>query len=148
MYILRRKLYTLYDDTDSLKRMKDSDILAEEKRKNPGFGGPLLATATGAAVGAGVGGVAGGLAKGLSTPKIMGNGAAVKRGLRGLKSGGKVGALIGSTIGGLSALNKRRGQVTENNAYNKRLGYAQNQAMRRERADWKNNMTQRDGYSY
>ena len=148
MYILRRKLYTLYDDTDSLKRMKDSDILAEEKRKNPGFGGPLLATATGAGIGAGVGGAVGGLYKGLSTPKIMGNANAVRRGLRGLKSGGKVGALIGGTIGGLSALNKRRGQVTENNAYNKRLGYAQNQAMRRERADWKNNMTQRDGYSY
>lgn len=146
MYILRRKLYTLYDDTDSLKRMKDSDILAEEKRKNPGFGGPLLATATGAGIGAGVGAAALGGLKAWGTRGTKNS--ALEAAKKGLKSGGKVGALVGGTIAGLSALNKRRGQVTENNAYNKRLGYAQNQAMRRERADWKSNMTQRDGYSY
>ena len=31
-YILKRKSFTKWDDTDNLKRMKDSDILAEEKK--------------------------------------------------------------------------------------------------------------------
>ena len=30
---LKRRMYTQWDETDNLKRMKDSDILAEEKKK-------------------------------------------------------------------------------------------------------------------
>lgn len=146
MYILRRKLYTLYDDTDALKRMKDSDILAEEKRKNPGYGESALSAAMGAGVGAGIGAT---LNSGIKAWGTKGTEkSAIEAAKKGFKSGGKVGALVGGTIAGLSALNKRRGQISDNNTYNKRLSYAQKQAMRREKVDWKNNMTQRDGYSY
>lgn len=31
--IIKRKLFTKYDDTDNLKRMKDSDILAENQNR-------------------------------------------------------------------------------------------------------------------
>ena len=54
------------------------------------------------------------------------------------------GALIGAGI----AYSKGRKQAEENEFYNKRLQYAQKQALRREKKDWKTNMTQRDGYSY
>ena len=33
MIILRSKSFTKYDDTDNLKRMKDSDILAEQEKE-------------------------------------------------------------------------------------------------------------------
>ena len=36
--IIKRKLFTKYDDTDNLKRMKDSDILAEKPKQAPGYG--------------------------------------------------------------------------------------------------------------
>ena len=32
-YIMKRKSFTKWDETDNLKRMKDSDILAEQKKK-------------------------------------------------------------------------------------------------------------------
>ena len=44
---------------------------------------------------------------------------------------------------------RRKGKADkENKFYNNRLEYAQRQALRREHADWKANMTQREGYSY
>ena len=50
-YILKRKSFTKWDDTDNLKRMKDSDILAEEKKKQPGYGSVMSGSIGGAAVG-------------------------------------------------------------------------------------------------
>ena len=41
--------------------------------------------------------------------------------------------------------NKKRKDRT---FYNDRLEYAQRQARRREKKDWKENMTQREGYTY
>ena len=43
---------------------------------------------------------------------------------------------------------RRSKEQADNEFYNRRLEYAQRQAKRREKADWKSNMTQRDGYSY
>ena len=39
MITFREKSYTKYDETDALKQMKDSDILAEKKKST---GGPDL----------------------------------------------------------------------------------------------------------
>lgn len=135
-YRLRRKTFTQYDDTDNLKRMKDSDILAE-KLKKPTTDG--TAVATGALAGAGLVG-AGGLVRGF----VKGKGARFATAGR----MGRRGALIGAAIGGGAMLYKRGKEKKENQFYNRRLEYAQRQAVRREKADWKANMTQRDGYSY
>jgi len=135
-YILRRKLFTRYDDTDNLKRMKDSDILAEQHKK-PATTGTQVAT--GALAGAGLVG-AGGLVRGFIKGK--GNRLATAGKL------GKRGAIIGAAIGTGAMLYKRGKEKQENEFYNRRLDYAQRQALRREKADWKANMTQRDGYSY
>ena len=141
-YILKRKSFTKWDDTDNLKRMKDSDILAEQKKKQPGYGGVAQGSIGGAIVG-GAAGAAAGLASGLAN-----KGARVSTaGARASKLG-KLGAVGGALLMGGKALKDRNDQAQENNFYNKRLAYAQRQAIRREKKDWKSNMTQRDGYSY
>ena len=141
-YILKRKSFTKWDDTDNLKRMKDSDILAEEKKKQPGYGSVMSGSLGGAAVG-GIGAATAGAISGLG-----------KKGARiataGSRAGklGKLGAVGGALLVGGKALKDRNDQAQDNNFYNKRLAYAQRQAVRREKKDWKSNMTQRDGYSY
>ena len=141
-YILKRKSFTQWDETDNLKRMKDSDILAEQKKKQPGYGGVVQGSLGGAVVG-GIGGAAAGAISGLG-----------KKGARVATAGarasklGKLGAVGGALLVGGKALKDRNDQAQENNFYNKRLAYAQRQAVRREKKDWKSNMTQRDGYSY
>jgi uncharacterized membrane protein YebE (DUF533 family) len=138
-FILKRKTYTKYDDTDRLKQMKDSDILAEKKRKSPGYGQAISAAGGAALVGGTVGGVVGGATglfkKGASAAKFAGR-------------YGKVGALAAGATVGLVALNKRNKAAKENEFYNDRLEYAQRQAKRREKKDWKTNMTQRESYTY
>ena len=52
------KLFSKYDDTDALKRMKDSDILAEKKKEPTTKGGTVIA---GTIAGAGLGMAGGGL---------------------------------------------------------------------------------------
>lgn len=149
-YILKRKVFTRWDETDNLKRMKDSDILAEQKRSTSptvsSVSDTLASTATGAVAGA----TALGAAKGLSGAfgKAATVGGKMGNAWKGLKSGGKWGALAGGVIAGTMALNKHNKQAEDNKFYNKRLEYAQRQAKRREKADWKSNMTQREGYSY
>ncbi len=154
IYILKRKVFTKYDDTDNLKRMKDSDILAETHKK-PTTGGAAIAT------GALGGGLAGGAA--LAAGKVIfgkGGPRAVPQkgfgrftakvanaGSRAWK-GGQAGLIAGAAIGTAMALHQRGKEKSENEFYNRRLDYAQRQARRREKADWKSNMTQRDGYSY
>lgn len=141
-YILKRKSFTKWDDTDNLKRMKDSDILAEEKKKQPGYGSVMSGSLGGATVG-GVAGAAAGLASSLGKKgaRVTIDGAKVSK-------LGKLGAVGGALLVGGKALKDRNDQAQENNFYNKRLAYAQRQAVRREKKDWKSNMTQRDGYSY
>lgn len=140
-FVLKRKVYTIYDRTDALKRMNDADILAESEEKKQGWGNVIGSAAGGALVGgaglaAGVG-VAKGLTKGWGT--ITG---------KGLIRAGKIGAGIGAAAAGLAAWNRRRKANNEVEFYNDRLNYAQRQAKRREHKDWKSNMTQREGYSF
>lgn len=139
-----RRMYSIYDETDNLKRMKDSDILAERKKSNesytPVVGSALKGAVGGAALGAGIGAIAGSGVSGIAEKaSSMGKGA--------LK-GGKWGAIAGGLALGAHALSKRSERQDEADKYNNRLNYAQAQARRREKADWKRNMTTRDGYSY
>ena len=138
MITFKEKQYTRWDDTDALKRMRDSDILAERKKS-----GTLGDTATkmgmGAAVGATVGSVVGGIA-------------GMKKGGKGFIKGAKGGAIAGSLLAGgaagtAAAIGNSKKQ-SDINFYNRRLEYAKRQAGRREKADWKSNMTQREGYTY
>lgn len=135
--IIKRKLFTKYDDTDNLKRMKDSDILAEKPKQAPGYGNVAGAALGGAAVGGTVGALGGAFRK--NTGKSL---------LGRMGKGGKTGMIIGGVLSGGMALHNRNKQASENEWYNNRLNYAQRQARRREKKDWKTNMTQRDGYSY
>ena len=136
--IIRRKLFTKYDDTDNLKRMKDSDILAEKPKEAPGYGSVATGALGGAALGATVGSVAGAFSK-----NKAGKGLLTRMG-----KGGRTGAILGGLVAGGMALHNRNKQAKENEWYNNRLSFAQRQARRREKKDWKTNMTQRDGYSY
>lgn len=138
IYILKRKTFTKYDDTDNLKRMKDSDILAE-KLKQPETTGHHVAAG---ALTAGLGGAAIGAVSKFAAKSSKG--ARLSNGLK----GGRAGLIIGAGIGAAAALSRRSKEKADNEWYNRRLQYAQRQAMRREKADWKSNMTQRDGYSY
>ena len=134
-YRIKRKLFTKYDETDNLKRMKDADILAEKhKRPDTSFTkiatGTLGAATAGGVIGAGIGRIG----KGSSWART---GAFAGKGVL-------AGAAIGTAVG----LYRRGQERSANEFYNRRLDYAQRQARRREKADWKANMTQRDGYSY
>jgi uncharacterized membrane protein YebE (DUF533 family) len=132
MIKFRQKTYTQWDQTDQLKQMKDADILAEKKRSNTSLNlGTLKDTAIGAGTGALVGGVLGGLKKGKT-----------------FKGGAMKGALLAGAATGIASMIGNRKQKKENEFYNDRLEYAQRQALRREKKDWKNNMTNRDGYTY
>lgn len=137
-----QKEFTRWDETDNLKRAKDSDILAEEKKKKVGYGGALSSGVQGAALGAGIGAAAnmglGAIGKNRANVNYLGK----------AKRGGVAGAVIGASIMAGKALKKRRQENSDINFYNDRLGYAKRQALRRERKDWKENMTQREGYSY
>jgi hypothetical protein len=138
MITFKEKQYTRWDDTDALKKMRDSDILAE--RKKPGtLGDTATKMGMGAAVGATVGSVVGGIA-------------GMKKGGKGFIKGAKGGAIAGSLLAGgaagtAAAIGNSKKQ-SDINFYNRRLEYAKRQAGRRERADWKSNMTQREGYTY
>lgn len=136
--IIKRKLFTKYDDTDNLKRMKDSDILAEKPKQAPGYGSVAAGALGGAALGGTLGAVSGMFAKRKAGQSMLGK----------MGSRGKTGLIVGGLLAGGMALRNRSKKAEENEWYNKRLNYAQRQAKRREKQDWKTNMTQRDGYSY
>ena len=140
MMKIKRKLYTKYDDTDNLKRMKDSDILAEKPRTGSMSYGQVAAAGMG---GAAVGGLGGSVIGAFTKNRKAGSGLMSKMG-----RGGKKGMIIGGLVaGGMAAMNKSK-KSKEDQFYNNRLQYAQRQAKRREKTDWKTNMTQREGYSY
>mgnify|MGYP000096001131 CR=1 FL=1 len=92
----------------------------------------------GAALGGTVGAVAGAFGKNKAGRSLLGR----------MGKGGKTGLVVGGLLAGGMALRNRNKQAENNEWYNKRLNYAQRQARRREKQDWKTNMTQRDGYSY
>lgn len=149
-YEYAQREFTKYDETDSLKRAKDSDILAEDEKKKPGVGKVVSAGVAGGITGAAAG------AGAHVTSKIVrkhGKGEAKKIAHKIAKNGGKKNVLIGAGVGALAlgagAANKRSKEVEEVNHYNKRLRYAKRQALRREGKDWRNNMTNgREEYSY
>ena len=138
-YKLKSKLFTQWDDTDAIKRMKDSDILAE-KKKRTSIAPIARGTGFGAAAGSAIGGLSGailGLKKG-----------GLKSAGKGLVAGSTAGAMAGGALGGAAGTFKTAKEANANRFYNRRLDYAQRQAMRREKKDWKSNMTEREGYSY
>ena len=139
IFRLKRKLYTKWDDTDRLKQMRDSDILAEKKKKAPGYGQVAAAAGAGVVAGCVVGGLTGG------TAGLFRKGGSM---LKGAGRFGKAGAVIGGAIAGGLAMRQRSKAAKDNQFYNDRLEYAQRQAIRREKKDWKQNMTQTDGYTY
>ena len=138
MIVFKTKQYTRWDDTDALKRMRDSDILAE-KKKSGTLGDTATKMGMGAAVGATLGSVVGGIA-------------GLKRGGKGFIAGAKGGAVAGSLLAGgaagTAAAVANSKKQKDINFYNNRLEYAKKQSLRREKADWRQNMTQREGYTY
>lgn len=131
MIKFKQKEYTKWDETDQLKQMKDSDILAEKKKKNPSrISGALKGGAGGAILGGTLGAISG-----MKSGNI----------LSGLSKGAGIGSGIGALGGAVFIGNKKR---AENEFYNDRLEYAKRHARRREKKDWKQNMTQREGYTY
>jgi len=149
-YEYAQKEFTKWDETDNLKRAKDSDILAEEEKKKPGVGGIVSAGVAGGVTGAAAG------AGAHVTSKIIrkhGKGEAKNIASKIAKRGGKKNVLLAAGLGAATlaagATNKRHKEVEEVNHYNKRLRYAKRQALRREGKDWRNNMTNgREEYSY
>lgn len=146
--IIKRKLFTKFDETDRLKEMRDSDILAERKKKTGGWGNVVGNTIAGAGIGgaasAALGaGVVGGMA--IRNRSAAGLG---KNLLNASKKAGIAGAVAGGVLAGGLALRKRNKKARDNKFYNDRLEYAQRQAQRRERKNWKNTMTQREDYTY
>ena len=139
MIKFRAKIFTQWDDTDRLKGMKDSDILAEKKRQAPGLGYVAGATALGATAAGAAGGVVGAFTKNAVPGSTIGSK---------MMRGAKKGAILGGIAMAGKALYDRNKAKKNNQFYNNRLEYAQRQALRREKKDWKANMTQRDGYSY
>jgi hypothetical protein len=149
-YKLKRKTYTVWDETDNLKRMKDADILAEKKKKTTDYGTVARNATIAGVAGAGLG-IGAGAVKGLIKPGVNSAGRQLSR-LSAMGSSaaklGKIGATVGAIGAAASAYKKASEKAAENNFYNQRLDYAKRQALRRERKDWRTNMTQRDGYSY
>lgn len=151
MIVLRSKSFTKYDDTDNLKRMKDSDILAEKEKKVPSYSSSVLPKAVaGAAIGAVGLGAANAIRRGFGKGygKLRGGQTGWAAAGKGLKHGAIGGALIGAALLGASAAKKRNQERKDAEFYNDRLNYAQTQAKRREKIDWRQNMTQREGYSF
>lgn len=143
-----RKTFTKFDETDHLKQMKDSDILAEQKKKAPGYGNVISSGVGGIAAGAAIGGVGGAIAGGVRAGGVKGFRGKAASVMKGVKGWGKTGAIVGGLVAGGMALHQRNKQANDIQFYNDRLEYAQRHARRRERKDWKQNMTQRDGYTY
>ena len=137
IYRLLRKTFSQWDEADNLKKMKDSQILAEDK-KRVGYRKVGKGAGYGAAIGGTLGTVAGG-ALSLATSK----GRNWKGALAGIP-----GAFVGAGIGGTIGAARRQKEADEAAFYNRRLKQAKKQALRREQMDWRSNISQRDGYSY
>ena len=133
---IKRKTFTVYDDSDALLEMTDSDILAEQEKE-----GSYRDVASGLAAGGVGGAVAGGLGYMALGSK---GGGALKRLGRGAAAGLAAGALLGTGIGYM----KKSAEDSRNQFYNDRLRYAKRMARRREAKNWKHNMAHRENYSF
>ena len=124
------RLYTRWDTTDQYKGMKDSDLLAEKKKSN--LGTYVKSGKTGV-IGAGLGAISGAIA-------------GARRGgvIKGAKAGAAIGGALG-VAGGLASTHKER---EDNRFANNRLSQMKYQAQRREKKDWRNQTTHREGYTY
>lgn len=137
MIIFRQKEYAMYDQTDRLKQMKDSDILAEQKRPTSASDNTSLAKAALA------GGTIAGIGAGVMNGRVFKTGAGIKGAIAG------AGLAAGYNIyKNMTRSKEEKQRYKDNEFYNRRLEYAQRQARRREAADWKNNMVNRTGYTY
>jgi uncharacterized membrane protein YebE (DUF533 family) len=123
--MIKFRLFSKYDYTDSLKDSVDSSILNKEEK-----GKMSDSTKTGLLAGAGA---------------ILG--ASGKSKLGGKIVGGTKGALIGTAIGvGYNAMKDASKRSRENAFYNSRLREAKRAAKRREQIDWNNRIHYRQGY--
>ena len=145
----RQKIYTRYDMTDRLKQMRDSDILAEKEKEKISTSEATGSISAGkAALG---GAVAGGLIAAGNNYMKGGKGWFKGRGaMKGALIGGGL-ALAHNAVKSITSGDKAKEAEQYNkdvDFYNKRLREAQQQSRRREAADWKNNITNREVYTY
>ena len=138
MKIIRFKTFSKYDETDRIKKMKDSDILAEEYRETPKVG--LKEAFRDVATGAIAGGLLG------KVNELTGN----RLGLSSTdwRDLGRKGALLGGVYTVGKDLYRKYKYGEEVDFYNKRLRQAKKNARRREKSDWLNNTLNRESYTY
>lgn len=126
--MIKFKLFSRYDETDSLKVSQDSSILNKEEKGKMSSGDRTgLMTGAGAILGAA------GSKGGSKMSKIAGG-----------TKGALIGAAIGTGMSVMSSMNKKR---KDDNFYNSRLREAQRAAKRREKIDWNTNVHGRANYS-
>lgn len=138
MKIIRYKTFSKYDSTDRIKKMKDSDILAEEYKKTPGVTAKEVTKdlVSGAVLGALLG-----KANEISGNKIKGLGTDWRKTAR-------KGILAAGAYDLAKDLYRKHRDGEKVEFYNKRLRQAKKNAKRREESDWLNNTLNRDGYTY
>lgn len=138
MKVIRFKTFSKYDETDRLKKMKDSDILEENFKETPGVS--LKEAARNVLTGALVGGTVGKINE-LTGNKLNLSDTDWKNTLK-----------KGAVAGGIYAIGKdlyrKSAEGDEVDFYNKRLRQAKKNAKRREKSDWINNTLNREGYTY
>ena len=139
MKILRFKTFSKYDETDRIKRMKDSDILDEEYKKDPGVS--LKEVSRDLATGAIIGGVLG-KANQISGGRL-GSSISTDR-----RKSARNGVIIAGAYDVLKDIYRKHKHGDEVDFYNKRLRQAKKNARRREKSDWLNNTLNREGYTY
>ena len=110
---LKRRMYTQWDETDNLKRMRDSDILAEKQRQTTDYGAIARGAAAGT-VAAGTAGAVFGAGKGVFNPGSVGAASRVSGLGKGISKYGKLGMAGGALIGAGIAYSKGRKQAEEN----------------------------------
>ena len=138
MKILRFKTFSKYDETDRIKKMKDSDILAEEYQKTPGVS--LKEVTKDLTTGAVVGGIVG------KINELSGN--RLRLGSTDWKDSARNGAIIAGLYDILKDTYRKHKYGDDVDFYNKRLRQAKRNAKRREKSDWLNNTLNREGYTY
>ena len=138
MKIIRFKTFSKYDETDRIKRMKDSDILAEDYKKTPGVSTKEVSRdlLAGAILGAVVGKV----------NKLSGN--KLNLSSTDWRDSAKKGILAAGAYDVLKDMYRKHKDGDKVEFYNKRLKQAKKNAKRREESDWLNNTLNREGYTY